>query len=147
LNRRGSHGILAIALSLFLAHAPALAQTSTTGGTKKPADSSADTIKGYTAEKKNEAVAHGKKLMSDLDVKIKSLESQISRDTSAAGADAKRQMNELKDLKEARAQTAKKLDEMGKASSQSWNDAKQAFADSYKDLSKAYDDAVAKVRK
>lgn len=146
MNRRTSHGILAVALSIILAHTSALAQTSTTGGTKKP-DSSADTIKGYTVEKKNEAVAHGKKLMSDLDVKIKDLESQISRDVSAAGADAKRQMNELKDLKAARAQTAKKLDEMGKASSQSWNDAKQAFADSYKDLSKAYDDAIAKARK
>jgi hypothetical protein len=147
LNRRGSHGILAVALSVILAQAPAPAQTSTTGGAKKPADSSADTIKGYTVEKKNEAVAHGKKLMSDLDVKIKDLESQISRDTSAAGADAKRQMSELKDLKAVREQTAKKLDEMGKASSQSWNNAKQAFADSYKDLNKAYDDAVAKARK
>ena len=147
MNRRTIHGILAVALSVILAQAPALAQTSTTGGTKKPADSSADSIKGYTVEKKNEAVAHGKKLMSDLDVKIKDLESQISRDTSAAGADAKRQMNELKELKSVRTQTAKKLDEMGKASSQSWNDAKQAFADSYKDLSKAYDDAVAKARK
>ena len=147
MNRRGSHGILTVALSLILAHAPALAQTSTTGGAKKPADSSADTIKAYTVEKKNEAVAHGKKLMSDLDIKIRDLESQISRDTSAAGADAKRQMNELKDLRAVREQTAKKLDEMGKASSQSWNNAKQAFADSYKDLSKAYDDAVAKARK
>jgi hypothetical protein len=144
MSPRTSHGILAAALSVILAQAPALAQTSTTGGAKKPADSSADTIKGYTVEKKNEAVVHGKKLMSDLDVKIKDLEGQISRDTSAAGADAKRQMN---DLKAVRAQTAKKLDEMGKASSQSWTDAKQAFADSYKDLSKAYDDAVAKARK
>lgn len=142
MNRRTSRVYLAIALSVVLAHAPTLAQTSTTGATKKPADS--ETIKGYTVEKKNEAVAHGKKLMGELDVKIKDLEGQVSRDMSAAGADAKRQLN---DLKASRAETAKKLDEMGKASSQSWNNAKQAFADSYKDLHKAYDDAVAKVRK
>lgn len=147
MNRRTSRVFLAVGLSVILAHAPALAQTSTTGAAKKPADSSADTIKGYTVEKKNEAVAHGKKLMGELDVKIKDLEGQISRDMSAAGADAKRQMNDLKDLKAARAESAKKLDEMGKASSQSWNNAKQAFADSYKDLHKAYDDAFAKVRK
>src|SRR4029453_15872078 len=147
MNRRTSLGILAVALSMILAYTPALAQTSTTGGPKKPANSAADPFKGYTVRRKKEAVDHGKKLMSGLDVKIKNLESQISRDTSAAGADAKRQMNELTDLKAARAQTAKKLDEMGKASSQSWNDAKQAFADSYKDLSKAYDDAIAKARK
>lgn len=137
--------ILTIALSIVLAQAPAFAQTSTTG-TKKPAES-ADSLKGYTVEKRNEAAAHGKKLISDLDAQIKDLESQVSRDVSAAGADAKRQVNELKDLKAARAEAAKKLDEMNKASAQSWNNAKQAFADSYKDLHKAYQDAVAKARK
>lgn len=132
--------ILVIALSLFLFPATtAVAQTSTT-----------DAIKNYSVEKKNEAVTHSKKLVSDFDVKIKELETQVSKDTSAAAADAKRQGKELKelaDLKAARAQATKKSDEMGKASSESWNGAKQAFADSYKDLQKAYDAAVAKVKK
>jgi hypothetical protein len=134
--------ILAIMLSLFLLQATtAVAQTST---------STTDAIKNYSVEKKNEAAAHSKKLVSDFDTKIKDLETQISKDTSAAGADAKRQGKELKeltDLKAARAQAAKKADEMGKASAESWNGAKQAFADSYKDLQKAYDTAVAKVKK
>jgi len=134
--------ILAIMLSLFLLHATtAVAQTST---------STMDAIKNYSVEKKNEAAAHSKKLVSDFDTKIKDLETQISKDTSAAGADAKRQGKELKeltDLKAARAQAATKADEMGKASAESWNGAKQAFADSYKDLQKAYDAAVAKVKK
>jgi hypothetical protein len=134
--------ILAIMLSLFLLQATtAVAQTST---------STTDAIKNYSVEKKNEAAAHSKKLVSDFDTKIKDLETQISKDTSAAGADAKRQGKELKeltDLKAARAQAAKKADEMGKASAESWNGAKQAFADSYKDLQKAYDAAVAKVKK
>jgi len=99
------------------------------------------------AEKKNEAVAYGKKLVSDLDVKIKDPEIQLSRDVSVAGAGAKRQVNELRQLKAIRAETAKKLDEMDRASSESSNSAKQAFADSYRDLQKAYDDAIAKVRK
>jgi hypothetical protein len=134
--------ILAIMLSLFLLQATtAVAQTST---------STTDAIKNYSVEKKNEAAAHSKKLVSDFDTKIKDLETQISKDTSAAGADAKRQGKELKeltDLKAARAQAANKADEMGKASAESWNGAKQAFADSYKDLQKAYDAAVAKVKK
>ena len=134
--------ILAIMLSLFLLQATtAVAQTST---------STTEAIKNYSVEKKNEAAAHSKKLVSDFDTKIKDLETQISKDTSAAGADAKRQGKELKeltDLKAARAQAAKKADEMGKASAESWNGAKQAFADSYKDLQKAYDAAVAKVKK
>jgi len=129
--------IFVIALSLFLLPATTVvAQTSTT-----------DTIKNYSVEKKNEAVTASKKLVNDFDVKIKDLEKQVSKDTSAAGADAKRQMKELTDLKAARAETSKKLDEMSKASAESWAGAQKAFTDSYKDLQKAYDAAVAKVRK
>jgi Skp family chaperone for outer membrane proteins len=129
--------IFVIALSLFLLPATTVvAQTSTT-----------DSIKSYSVEKKNEAVAASKKLVNDFDVKIKDLEKQVSKDMSAAGADAKRQMKELTDLKAARAETSKKLDEMSKASAESWNGAQKAFHDSYKDLQKAYDTAIAKVRK
>jgi len=95
MNRRTSRGILAIALSTILTQgAPALGQTPTTTGTKKPAEAT-DTIKGSSVEKKSEAVAYDKNLVSDLDVKIKDLETQLSRNVSAAGSDAKRQVNEL----------------------------------------------------
>jgi len=148
MNRLASYGIVAIALSAILTQAaPALGQTSTTTGAKKPAD---ETIKGYTVEKKNEAVAYGKKLVSDLDVQIKDLEKRVGSDTSAAAADAKRQgkdIKELADLKAARAKTGKHLDEMSKASAESWDGMKHAFADSYKDLQKAYAAAAAKVPK
>ena len=132
--------ILVIALSLFLLPATTVvAQTSTMGE-----------VKSYTVEKKNEAVAYSKKLVNDLDVKIKDLETQISKDTSAAGADAKRQgkdLKELADLKAARAKASKSADELSKASKDSWADAQKAFHDSYKDLQKSYDAAVAKVKK
>jgi len=132
--------ILVIALSLFLLPATTVvAQTSTMGE-----------VKSYTVEKKNEAVAYSKKLVNDFDVKIKDLETQISKDTSAAGADAKRQgkdLKELADLKAARAKASKSADELSKASKDSWADAQKAFHDSYKDLQKSYDTAVAKLKK
>jgi hypothetical protein len=129
--------ILVIALSLLLLPATTVvAQTSTM-----------DEIKSYSVEKKNEAVAHSKKLVKDFDVKIKDLEMQISKDTSAAGADAKRQAKELTDLKAARATASKSADEMSKASKESWEGAQKAFHDSYKDLQKSYDAAVAKLKK
>jgi hypothetical protein len=134
MNRSVNLGIFAIALSAFLTHgAPAVGQTSTT-----------DAIKGYTVDKKNEAAAHAKKLVSDLDAKIKALDAQVSSDTSAAKADGQRQ---LKELKATRDKTAKKADELGQASAASWDSVKTGFADSYKDLQKAYDDAAAKLRK
>jgi len=41
--------------------------------------------------------AYGKKMMSDMDVKIKELEAQMSRDASAAKADTQRGLNEMKE--------------------------------------------------
>ena len=147
MNPHMSRGILAIALSVFLTHAaPAAAQTAAATATKQLTDA-AETLKSYSVEKKNEAVAYGKKLVSDFDVKIKELETRTSKDASAAAADAKRQMKELSDLKAARANASKQLDAMSKSSAEAWNSAKQAFADSYKDLHKAYDTAAAKVKK
>ena len=132
--------ILVIAMSLFLLPTTTVvAQTSTMGE-----------VKSYSVDKKNEAVAYSKKLVKDFDVKIKDLETQISKDTSAAAADAKRQgkdIKELADLKAARAKASKSADEMSKASKDSWADAQKAFQDSYKDLQKSYDAAVAKLKK
>ena len=121
--------------ALLMAAAPAVAQTS--GGT-------ADKSSGYTYEKKNEAMTHGKKLMSDFDVKMKQLEAQISRDASATKADAQRQM---KELKAKRAETGKQLDELGHASAQSWDSMKKSFANAYKDLQHSYDRAAASFKK
>ncbi len=59
-----------------------------------------------------------------LGARIKDLETQLSRDMSAAGSDAKRHVDELK------VQAARRLDEMRRV----WNNAKQALTDSYKDL-------------
>jgi hypothetical protein len=131
--------ILGVALCVIAAAGPAVAQTST-----QTSGDTTDKMKSYSVEKKNEAVAYGKKMMSDMDVKIKELEAQMSRDASAAKADTQRGLNEMK---EKRAQTAKKLDELGKASAQSWDATKQGFSDAYKDLQKSYDKAVASFKK
>jgi hypothetical protein len=131
--------MLGAALCVIAAALPAAAQTST-----QTSGDTTDKMKSYSVEKKNEAVAYGKKMMSDMDVKIKELEAQMSRDVSAAKADAQRGM---KEMKEKRAETAKKLDELGKASAQSWDATKQGFSDAYKDLQKSYDKAVASFKK
>jgi Spy/CpxP family protein refolding chaperone len=121
--------------ALLLAAAPAVAQTS---------GSTTDKSSGYTYEKKNEAMAHGKKLMSDFDVKMKELEAQISRDASATKADAQRQMRELKAK---RAETGKQFDELGHASAQSWDNMKKSFANAYRDMQQSYDKAAASFKK
>jgi hypothetical protein len=122
-------------LGVILATGTAAAQTSS---------STTDKMKGYSVEKKNEAVAYGKKMMSDFDAQVKDLEGQISRDTGAAKADAQRQ---LKDLKAQQAAAGKKLDELGKASKDSWDTTKQGFADAFNDMQKSFDKVKASVKK
>jgi hypothetical protein len=128
--------------ALLTSTAVGAAQTST--GTADKTATTTEKMNGYTVEKKKEAVAYGKKMMSDFDKQMKALEKQISHDSSAAKADAQRQ---LKDLKAERAATSKKLDELGRASAQSWESTKHGFANAYKDLQQSYDKTVAGLKK
>jgi len=103
-----------------------------------------DNVNAYTVEKKNEAVAYGKKLVSEIDAKIKDLEREAANSKGEAKIAYEKNM---KELKEKRAQAAAKLDEMGKASGAAWEATKQGFADAYKDLHGAYHRAVAQFKK
>src|SRR5262245_18698408 len=110
--------IFAAVLSL-----PALAETT--------AKDVADTLKSYTVEKKNDAVAYGKKALRAADRDIKKLESEAAKASDATKAQLK---EEVKNLKAARKEAASKLDDMGKASGEAWDGTKTAFADAYRDL-------------
>ena len=100
-------------------------------------------VKSYTVEKKNEAMAYGRKLVRDTDREIASLEKKAAKSTGEAKAQFQ---SDIRELKAKRAAAAKKLDEMGKASSGAWDDAKNGFADAYKDLHDSYNRAVKKLK-
>lgn len=102
-----------------------------------------DEVKSYTVEKKDEAVAYGKKLVRETDRGIRSLEREAAKQSDEAKANVQK---DLKELKAKRAQASKKLDEMGKASGAAWDEAKNGFADAYKDLQGAYKRAVDKLK-
>ncbi len=125
--------LLAIALcALLMSPAPTVAQ------------STVDKITSATVKEKDAAVAHGKKLVSDMNVQIKQLEGQVAKDTSAAKADSQRQLNELKAKSAA---TGKKLDEMGKATEQNWDITKKGFTDAFKDLEGSFSKVAANIKK
>jgi len=124
---------LAAVLAAFLA-LPALADTA----------KDVDTLKSYSVEKKNEAVAYGKKLISAADRDIKKLE----RSAAKASDDTKAQFaQDAKDLKATRDAAKQKLDDMGKASGEAWDGTKTAFADAYKDLRDGVANASKKLKK
>jgi hypothetical protein len=102
-----------------------------------------DTLKSYSVEKKNEAVALGKKMMKAADRDIKKLD----RAAAKASADTKAQFKQdAKDLRATRDAAKEKLDEMGKASGEAWDGTKNAFADAYKDLQAGVDKAAKKLK-
>ena len=52
----------------------------------------------------------------------------------------------MRDLKVHRDKAAAKLDHWGKQGGAAWDEAKNGFADAYRDLHHAYDQAVAKMK-
>ena len=102
-----------------------------------------DKIKSYSVEKKDEALAYGRKLVHRTDREIRSLERKASK---ASGETKAQFQSDVKDLKAKRRQAAQKLDEMGKATSAAWDEARNGFADAWKDLQGSYEKAAKKLK-
>jgi Spy/CpxP family protein refolding chaperone len=135
--------IAAAAVLLLSAPLAVHAQTTAKDVGQKMADTG-EAIKDYTVDKKNEAVAHAKKLGRDIDAKIKKLDAQASKQAGEAKAKSK---DMIKDLKAKRAVVSSKLNDMSKATKASWDDTKKAFGDAWQDLATSYDKAVAEFKK
>lgn len=119
---------------------PALAaEQSAASGASEQASQAWNDIRSYSVDKKNEAVAYGKKLLKQSDTEIAKLDADAGKASGAAKDEWKKQMA---NLKTARTQAAAKLERMEKAGGSAWNDAKDGFADAYRDLRGAYDRAV-----
>ena len=135
------HAGILIAL-LGAVPALAIAETTTKDISKKTGEAW-DTVKSYTVEKKDEAMAYGRKLVRQTDREIASLEKKAAK----ASGEAKAQFqSDVKELKAKRAEASKKLDEMGKASGAAWDNAKNGFADAYRDLSQSFEKAAAQFK-
>ena len=133
--------VLTILLAVAFAQ-PAVAGTTTKDVSKKTTEAW-NTVRSYTVEKKDEAVAYGRKLVRETDREIGTLE----RKAAKASGEAKAQFqSDMKELKAKRAEASKKLDQMGKATNAAWDEAKNGFADAYKDLRDSTDRAVKKLK-
>lgn len=118
---------------------PALGET-TSEDLAKESKEAFEAFKAYMIDKKNDALAHGKVLLDKTDAEIDKLQAEADE----ASGDAKvAYEEEIENLKAKRAVAAKKLDELGDASADSWDDAKEGFTEAYKALYDAYKEAVA----
>jgi hypothetical protein len=135
--------VLATAILLLGPARPVRAQTTAKDVSQK-ASETADAMRSYTLEKKDEAVAQARKLAADLDAKIRDLEAQASQQTGEAKA---KSQDQLRDLKAKRAEAGRKLDDLTRASKASWERAKEGFANAYRDLAESYEKAAAEFKK
>jgi hypothetical protein len=138
--------LLVIGLTLALLVVPVGPGWSQTTGKNvgQKAAETGEAIRDYSVEKKDEAVAHAKRLAADLDARIKELEVRAAKETGEAKDKAQAQ---LKELRAKRAETSRKLGELGRAGRASWDRAKEGFANAYRDLATAYDRAAAELKK
>ena len=103
-----------------------------------------DSVKDFSHQEKNKAVAAGKKLIAETDKKIDELGKQVKN--SGAETKAAHEAN-MKELKEKKMAVQAELDKMGKASGEVWDATKTGFSDAGKALGAAYDKAAAAVKK
>ena len=130
-----------VAMIFILAQPITVIAQSTSENVHKETTEAWNAIKAYMVDKKHEAIAHGKELLHKADTEIEKLEGEAAK----ASDDTKTQyQKEIKDLKKKRANAAKKLDELEKSSASTWDSAKHGFAEAYKDLLDAYNEAVKK---
>ena len=102
-----------------------------------------ETFTSYVVYQKNDAVKHGNEMLKKTDAEIEVLEGKASK----ASGDAKAQYDkEIKNLKKKRAEAAVKLDKLENSSADAWDSTKDGFADAYKDLHDAYNEAVGKFK-
>src|SRR5664279_5444277 len=143
MNKSIISGILAGVTALLLAQPAAAAPQNTGAGVLTQTVETWNTIKAYSVDKKNEAVVYGRQLMKDADARIAQLEAKAAK---ASGEAKLRYEKEVKHLKLTQTRAAAKLDKMEKDSGSAWNDAKQGFADAYRDLQNAYDKAASQFK-
>jgi hypothetical protein len=117
----------------------AVAAEQTNAADTAQTDETWNNIKAYSLDKKNEAVAYGKKLLQETDARIEQMEAKAAQLSDEAKV---QYAKEVKELKAKRADTAAKLDKMAKESGAAWNKTKQGFADAYKDLQSTYHKVV-----
>ena len=127
--------------SLFLADEPGTDTESSTQ-VKKEVKEALQAIKGYSVEKRDDAVKKTRMVMQDLDVRIQDLEDKIQDHWARMDEAARRNARAtLQALREKRSELAEWSGGVKYSSAKAWDHVKQGFLDSYTSLRDAFDKA------
>ena len=139
---------LTLILALFLAGAP-MAFAADSPGTKttgkdvsQKVDETAQAIKNYSAEQRDEALKNAKSVLADADARIDRFESHMNRNWDKMNASARKHAQEtMKTLRHQRQDLSQSYGELKRSSANAWDEVKSGFAKSYDALRDSFSKA------
>ena len=140
---------LTLFLAVLLAGAPMSfgadnAGDKTTGkDVGKKIDETAQTIKNYSAEQRDEALKSAKSVLADADARIDLLESEMHRNWDKMDASARKHAQEtMRTLRRQRQDLSQSYGELKRSSANAWDEVKGGFAKSYDALRDSFSKAA-----
>jgi hypothetical protein len=140
---------LTLFVALMLACAPMSfavdsAEAKTTGkDVGKKIDETAQTIKNYSAEQRDEALKSAKSLLADADARIEQLENEMNKNWDNMSASARKHAQEtMRTLRKQRQDLSQSYGELKRSSSNAWEEVKSGFSKSYDALHESFSKAA-----
>ena len=107
---------------------------------KKESKDLIQTLKGYSAAQRDEAIAKIKVTLDDLDQRINTLEATIDANWEKMDKTARENArNRLQELHKERTEVADWYGRLKSSSTEAWEQTKKVFSDAYKDLNEAWE--------
>jgi hypothetical protein len=98
-----------------------------------------EAIKGYTADKRDEAAAKAKAGLDALDARINALEARIDKNWEKMDKAAREKArNTLKELRKQRVEAAEWYGSLKNGTAEAWEQTKKGFSDAYTSLQRAW---------
>ena len=140
---------LTLFLALLLAGAPISFSAENAGGKTtgkdvgKKIDETAEAIKNYSAEQRDEALKSAKSVLADADARIDHLESEMHRNWDKMDASARKRAQEtMRTLRRQRQDLSQSYGELKRSSANAWDEVKGGFAKSYDALRDSFSKAA-----
>jgi len=109
----------------------------------KKIDETAQTIKNYSAEQRDEALKSAKTVLADADERIDRLEGEMSRNWGKMNASARKHGQEtMKTLRRQRQDLSQSYGELKRSSAGAWDEVRNGFSKSYDALRDSFSKAA-----
>lgn len=144
LTKTSRYTVLLLLITIFgltsLCSAATTSDKTSLEDVKKESKDLIQTLKGYSAVQRDEAIARIKVTLDDLDQRINALEARI--DTNWEKMDKTARGNartSLQELRKERTQVAEWYGSLKSTSAEAWEQTKRVFSDAYKNLNDAWE--------